>query len=157
MQNKEHIISERKIDVKKFLPHRGSMLMVDRLVYFTADEVKTAFAVTSDCIFVQNGKLSESGIIEHMAQTCSINTGSRYFADSDLEENDAKVLGFISSIKKASIYRLPILGETIETKSTEISRFETSTYMLTTMKGEVKVADEIIAKAEMALYLHKNV
>ena len=88
-------------DVHNFLPHRAPMLMVDKLLSLTDDSVSSSFRITTSCPFINTNQfLSESGLIENNAQTCSAIVGQKFFDDSDLEGTGNKVVGFISTIKK---------------------------------------------------------
>ena len=91
------------------------MLMVDTLLSIDNESVKTDFLITSDCIFVDDNVLSESGLIENAAQTCSAIVGKSYFDEEDVEGKNTKLVGFISGVKSFNIIKLPQLNETIVT------------------------------------------
>jgi len=48
------------------------MLLTSTLSYLDAETVETNFDITPDCIFLQNGRLTETGLIENAAQTSAI-------------------------------------------------------------------------------------
>ena len=76
------------------------MLMVTRLVHIDDASVHTQFNVTEDCVFVKNEILSETGLIENAAQTCSAIVGQSYFDKDDLQGEGNNLVGYISAIKK---------------------------------------------------------
>lgn len=142
------------IDIKKFLPHREPMLLVDELKNITETSVETTFKVSNSCIFVSNNTLNEVALIENAAQTCSAIVGRKYFDDSD-EENDSKVVGFISAIKSFNTYKLPIVDTIITTKSNLITKFDAGSYSICTMKGEIFIDSEVIANFTMNLFIQE--
>jgi len=61
----------RNIDISNFLPHQSPMLMVSRLSYIDDTHVIAEFEVHETCIFLHDGVMAESGLIENLAQVCS--------------------------------------------------------------------------------------
>ena len=145
------------VDLRKFLPHRKSMLMVDRHLVLTDDIIKTEFEILKDNIFVANGFFQESGLIENIAQTCSIIVGSSYFSDSDADgENNSDVIGFISAIKFINIHKLPKINSTLLSIGNLKSRFDGDGFSICTMLGEVYCDDELLLDCELKLFIKKN-
>lgn len=143
------------VDIKKFLPHRKPMLMVDSLKKLTNNSVETSFNISSECVFVSNGTFKEVGLIENAAQTCSIIVGKDFFSEFDTENNN-RVVGFISSVKSFKIYKLPIIDNTITTKSNLITKFDTSSYSICTMEGEIfNNQKKLIASFIMNLFIQE--
>jgi predicted hotdog family 3-hydroxylacyl-ACP dehydratase len=145
-----------QLDVHNFLPHRAPMLMVDKLLTLTKDTVSSSFSIDEDCPFVNaSGNLSEIGLIENNAQTCSSIVGQIFFAEDDIEGTSAKVLGFISVIKKANIYSLPKVSDTIITKASLISRLKTGEFIMCTMKTSSFNNEELIVDCTMNLIIRE--
>jgi hypothetical protein len=133
------------------------MLMVDKLITLNESVVKTKFVIPENCIFNNNSSLVESGLIENMAQTCSIILGCSYFFDDDgLVENNSDVIGFISSIKKLQIYKLPIVNDILTTTGEIISRIDGKDYSICEMKGNIVSNDKIILDCTLNLFIKKN-
>ena len=82
------------------------MQMVDTITDISNTHVVTEFEVKSTCIFVEEGKFAEVGLIENMAQTCSAIVGQFLFG---IEDTSNYVIGYISAIKKLEIFTLPCL------------------------------------------------
>lgn len=101
-------MKENLIDIKKFLPHRSPMLMVDYITELTENKVVTNFIPKKNNLFSTDTHLSEIGLIEHAAQSCSSIIGQNFFKTSE----DNRVIGFIVNIKKINLFQLP----KIETK-----------------------------------------
>ena len=112
------MIIPEQIDIRKFLPHRAPMLMVDKLVAIDEHSASCQFHVSEGCLFVKDGELSSSGLIEHAAQTSTAVVGQRFFPEG---KSGAPVLGFISAVKNIEIGTLPRAGQTIITRSTLVT------------------------------------
>ncbi len=147
---------DENIDVKKFLPHRGSMLMVDKHTELSEKIVRTKYKVTEDSLFNENDYISEFGLIENIAQTCSVIVGSSYFINSKKEENNSDVIGYISTIKSINIYSLAKVNSVLFSKGELISRFDGEGYTICNMKGEIKCNDKIILDCQLNLFIKKN-
>lgn len=104
--------------IESFIPQRFPMIMVDKLIFFSEEKIVAGLKVSQDNIFVKNFFLSEPGIIEHMAQSVALHTGFDFF----LKKQDPPT-GYIGSIKKIQIERLPQIDEEIETEVTIIQEF----------------------------------
>ena len=97
-------------EIKKLIPHREPMIMVDS--FFGIDEgvSYSGLTVTEDNIFVENGHLSEAGVIEHIAQSAAAHAGFVSLAD-----NKPAALGFIGAVNKCKILTLPRLNDKLFT------------------------------------------
>lgn len=84
--------------------------MVDKLLQFETNKVVAGLKVLETNIFVRKGKLTEPGIIEHMAQTVALYTGYQYH----IKKQPAPV-GYIGAIKEAAIFELPVVGDQLVT------------------------------------------
>lgn len=140
-------MSVTNVNIQDFLPHREPMLMVDSLLELTKEKVITTFKIKEDNLFLFNNQLQESGIIENMAQTCSSIVGQSFFEDND----DTKVIGFITSIKKVSIFSLPNLGEEIITKASLLSQYEN----ICMISCETFVGEQLLGNAEINLFIQE--
>lgn len=145
------------VDIRKFLPHRKSMLMVDRLVSLSPESVETEYRIKDNSLFLKNNLFVEAGLIENIAQTCSVIAGSTYFNKGDeLKENDSAVIGYITNIKTVKIVRLPQVGETLISKGTMLSRFDFDHNLTCVMKGEIHTSKGILLEGLLNLFIKKN-
>jgi predicted hotdog family 3-hydroxylacyl-ACP dehydratase len=145
------------IDIKKYLPHRSPMLMVDLILVMDDEKVETIFEIKEDAIFIQNGVLTEVGLIENAAQTCSSVVAKDYFVDENNQDKaDVNVVGFISAIKTLKIHKLPNVGETIKTIATLVSKFVSSDYCLCTMDCKTFHNEELLLEGEINLFIQEN-
>lgn len=150
-------MKETIIDIQKFLPHREPMLMVDHITELNETTVKSVFYIKENNLLVENSFFSESGLIENAAQTCSAIVGQTFFLDIHGKvKEDAKVIGFISGIKKASVYKKPKIKDSIKTECHLTSRFDTEAYSICTMNCSTYLEDELIFEAEINLIIQEN-
>ncbi len=105
-------------DIAHLIPQKEPFVMVDTLVGFTSDKIYSSFQVSQDNLFVENSVFLESGLVENMAQTVALHTGYDFFT-----KGEQPPLGYIGSIKKITINRLPALHETIYTEATILHEF----------------------------------
>lgn len=146
------------IAIKNYLPHLKPMLMVDTVDHICAQEALTRFTVTDACIFLTNNQLTETGLIENAAQTCSAISGQYYFEKEPCADtqNNPNVIGYISSIKKITIHQLPKLGCEIQTKATLIAQVAMTDYTICTLKVTIFGTDIVFLDGEMNLFLQRK-
>jgi predicted hotdog family 3-hydroxylacyl-ACP dehydratase len=98
-------------DISKLIPQKKPFVMVDTLLDFSSNHVVSSFKISENNLFLKNNTLLESGLIENMAQTVALHTGFDFFI-----KNEVPPTGYIGSIKKIDIFKLPILNDIITTK-----------------------------------------
>ena len=143
------------IDIANFLPHREPMLMVTSVLEIDDASVSTQFHITEDCVFLDNGELSETGLIENAAQAASGVVGQTFFEKDDLEGTGNKLVGYISAIKKVEIFQLPKVGETIITKAKLLSRFDTGEMTMCSLEAHTFLAEKLIVSSIMNFLIHE--
>jgi len=126
------------------------MQMVDTITDISNTHVVTEFEVKSTCIFVEEGKFAEVGLIENMAQTCSAIVGQFLFG---IEDTSNYVIGYISAIKKLELFALPKVQEVVRTEAELLSRFDTDEYYICSMRCNAFAGDILMATAEMNLVI----
>jgi len=126
------------------------MQMVDTITDISNTHVVTEFEVKSTCIFVEERKFAEVGLIENMAQTCSAIVGQFLFG---IEDTSNYVIGYISAIKKLELFALPKVQEVVRTEAELLSRFDTDEYYICSMRCNAFVGDILMATAEMNLVI----
>ncbi|TYB79885.1 hypothetical protein ES674_02030 [Bizionia myxarmorum] len=115
--------------------------MVDSLLEFSEQHLVSNFTIAATNIFVENGQLSEPGLIENMAQSVALHTGYVYHL-----KNEPAPTGYIGAIKSITIEKLPKLNENISTKVQILHEFMGITMVEIQVFNE---AQEEIAKGEM--------
>lgn len=130
--------------IKKLLPHREPMMMVDSLLEFSEGKATVGFTILKDNLFVANNEFSETGLIEHMAQAAALYTGYKNYVD-----NQPAKEGFIASIKTLSIQQLPKVKDCLKTEVGIVYEM----MHITIVKLSIFNANIEIANAEMNLVL----
>jgi predicted hotdog family 3-hydroxylacyl-ACP dehydratase len=117
--------------------------MIDALLHVDERTTRTSLRVRDDNIFFEDGRLTESGVIENIAQTCAARMGyiNKYMY------NDTVKLGFIGSIRNMEIVRLPAAGETLVTQITVLEEI----FKMTLVSATVCAGDDPIATSEMKI------
>jgi len=142
-----------KIDISNFLPHRPPFLLLDKILNLTDDEVSASFLIKEDNLFVENNHFNEMGLVENAAQTCSSIVGRSYFDDDDTEGEGAKLIGFISAIKKITAFSCPKVGSTIISKAKLTSRFDTDSYSVCALECNIFEGSTLLLSCEMNLII----
>jgi predicted hotdog family 3-hydroxylacyl-ACP dehydratase len=132
-----------EINILELLPQRPPFVMVDALLYCDRETTKTAFQVREENIFCDNGQLTESGLIENIAQTCAARMGyiNKYIC------RDTVKLGFIGAIRNMELFRLPRTGESINTQINTLEEI----FRMTLVSASITAGEELIASCEMKI------
>jgi len=109
-----------KESITNFIPQRAPFVMIDALESASDEGFKTQFNIEEGNLFLQNGVLSESSLIENIAQTCAAGFG---YVNMQKGTGEGQ-LGFIGAISKLFVSNQAKLGDLIETNITVISSFE---------------------------------
>ena len=126
--------------IETLIPQRDPMVMVSSLESYEEKSLVTTFRVERACIFVADGKLMESGLLEHMAQAVALHTGYSYF----LRGEQAPV-GYIGAMPKVEIRALPRVNDVVVSTIEIMQEF----MGITLVEIESKVNGETIASARM--------
>lgn len=147
----------QSVDIKKYLPHRTPMLMVDEIISIDDHQVITNFKIQKNNIFVKNNIFLESGLIENAAQTCSAIVAQPLFTSTKkFLKKELKVIGFISAIKNLKVHQLPQTESLIQTKAVLGSRFDTDDYALCTMFCSTLHEENLLFEAEINLFIQEE-
>ncbi len=119
-------------EIKTFIPQREPMLMVDTLYACDEASVETGLTIAADNLFVDGKLFSESGMIEHIAQSAATFAGY-----NDWINKRPIVLGYIAEIKKFSLKAPAHVGDMLRTSLTVQSQAMNITLMnaVTTIGG----------------------
>lgn len=134
----------KDIPLNELIPQRPPFVMIDRLM--SSDEVysTTELEVREDNIFVENERLTASGLIENIAQTCAARIG--YI---NLSSGQPVKIGVIGSISNLTIARTPKVREKL---TTTIQLLE-EVFNVTMVLASIKIGDEEIVSANMKIAL----
>lgn len=136
-----NILKHKITEINGLIPQKFPFVMVDSLNYFSENEVISSLTVGKDNILCDDIGLTESGMIENMAQTVALHTGYDFY-----RKNEQAPTGYIGSVKKVTINQRPKIGETITTKATILQEFMGVTMVSIQMMNSL---EEVIATSEM--------
>lgn len=133
-----------ELTIEELIPQRPPFVMIDRLV--SSDEVYsvTELSIREDNLFVEDGRLSASGLIENIAQTCAARIG--YI---NLNHGQTVKIGVIGSISNLNIERTPKVGEKL---TTTIKLLE-EVFQMTLVEAVIASDNEEIVHANMKIAL----
>jgi predicted hotdog family 3-hydroxylacyl-ACP dehydratase len=104
--------------VEGLIPQKAPFVMVDKLIHFSEEKLIAGLTIPEGNIFVQQGKFTEPGIIEHMAQSVALYTGYQFYL-----KNEPAPTGYIGSIKHVSVTELPATGSELVTEVSVLQEF----------------------------------
>ena len=133
----------RSIDIHELLPQKEPFVMIDRLVHFDMTRTVTETYIDNNRLFLEDGRLSASGLVENIAQTCAARIG--YFNKYILKKGIQ--IGFIGAVRNLKIDGLPKVGDVITTVVDVVE--EVFGMILAT--AVVKSADSIIVTTEIKI------
>lgn len=140
------------LEVHRYLPHKKPMLMVDGIRSITAEGVECEFFISPESVFVEDGYLTESGMIENAAQASSCIVAQTYF----LDETDKEVIGFISSIRRVAIHQQPAAGTLIITRAELLSRFDSENYSTCRVLCRTFQEEILLLEGEINLFIREE-
>lgn len=132
--------------VEQLIPQKAPFVMVDKLIQFGENTLIAGLTVPKGNIFVEGGKFTEPGIVEHMAQSVALYTGYQYHL-----KNEPAPTGYIGSIKEVDILELPETGDSIVTEVSVLQEF----MGITLVDIITKKNDKTIATSQMKTVLAK--
>jgi predicted hotdog family 3-hydroxylacyl-ACP dehydratase len=135
--------------VHKLIPQGHPMIMVDTLIEHNEHLTKTGFHISSDNLFVSNGKLSGEGLLENMAQSAALRTG--WVASKRQQEQLAfkPPVGVIGAVKNFKVHKLPACNAEITTEIILQAEFMNASMIA----GRVMLGNEILAEGELKIFL----
>ena len=136
-------MDSEKINILDLIPQQQPFVMIDSLLHFDMVLTITGMKIAEDNMFVENGVLTESGVIENIAQTCAARMG---YINRHLCADTVKI-GFIGSIKDLIIEELPRVGDELKTTIA----VESEIFAITLVKAKVEIGDKLIASCEMKI------
>ncbi|MBQ8608459.1 MAG: pseudouridylate synthase [Bacteroidaceae bacterium] len=131
------------LDIHSLLPQQEPFIMVDQLKHFDMKRIVTSTKIYSDNIFVKSNKMSPSGLIENMAQTCAARIGyiNKYILKKGIQ------IGFIGAVRDFVVHQLPKVDDVIYT---EIDVQE-EVFGMILVSASIKTTESVCATAELKI------
>jgi predicted hotdog family 3-hydroxylacyl-ACP dehydratase len=133
-----------KEDIHKVIPQRDPMVLIDDLLEQSQVKSVTQFVVPEGHVLLDGDELSESGLIENIAQSAAAGVGYEYFT-----KNEPAPVGFIGAVSKLQIMRRPKIAQKLET-TIEVTHQLTG---ITVIQGTSTIDGELAATCEMKIFL----
>ena len=133
-----------ELTIEELIPQRPPFVMIDRLVSSDEEYSVTELSIREDNLFVEEGRLSASGLIENIAQTCAARIG--YI---NLNLGQTVKIGVIGSMSNLNIERTPKVGEKL---TTTIKLLE-EVFQMTLVEAVIASDNEEIVHANMKIAL----
>lgn len=133
--------------ILNYIPQRPPIVLISRIYKCDETSVVTGFDIIDEHLLTQNGSLTESGIIENMAQTAASMAGY----EAVVKQTQPRV-GFIANIKNLNIHFLPKSGNEI---LTEVST-KTQVMNVSIIEAKSFCNNELVASCEMKIFLQEN-
>lgn len=132
-------------DIKKLIPQRDPIMMVDKFFAVEGETAETGLTVTERNFFIEeDGLMAEPGLIEHIAQSASAFAGHKA-----LMAGLPTPIGYIGEVKKFHCYQRPGVGaelHTFVTMGAEVNG-------VTLLTGETFVDDTKVADTQMKIFV----
>ena len=129
----------RHIPIEPLLLQAPPFRFVDRLDRFDREEVVTSFTVPADGPLVEDGCLTEAGLVENMAQSSAARIG---YISVYIDHVPVRI-GYLGQIKNLEINRLPRCGEVLSTTV----RLRQEVFGITLVEARVCQGEEMVAQA----------
>jgi predicted hotdog family 3-hydroxylacyl-ACP dehydratase len=134
-------------NILELVPQRAPFLMVDGILESDEKKTITSFHIKEDNILVKDGKLSEAGLIENIAQTAAARAGV-----TAIQENRPVAIGYIAAVQNLEIITLPATNNTIHTEI--IADNEILNVLL--ISGKATCNGKLLAKCNMKIFIDQN-
>ncbi len=131
-------------ELLELIPQRPPVVMIDKFLYSDETTSISGLLIPPTCVFCENGFLSESGLVENIAQTAAAGVGY-----GCKKENKKVPLGFIAAIKNLEIFDLPSQGNELRTEVKIINQVMD----VTIISGIVSTGTTLLAQCEMRIFL----
>ncbi len=132
-----------KQNIKTYIPQREPFIMIDGLVSANKEGFESTFEIQVENLFLENGQLSESALVENIAQTCAAGFG---YLGSLNGESEAR-LGFIGAVSKLEVFASAKLMDQIDTAVTIVNSFEN----IHLIEGVAKCNGTALMKCQMKI------
>lgn len=138
-------------NIKLLIPQREPFIMVDEIEAADDTHAVSAFYVrTGNYFLLPDGTMAETGVMEHVAQSCSALKGLITICHPEERSAGGKApIGLIGEVKHFECQRRPRHGETITTTIAFTLVFG----QVTLAEGTCRVGDEQIAKIKLKIFM----
>ncbi len=140
-------------DVLKYIPQRNPIVVVHGLTDHSENQSTSIFNVEEGHLFVRDGKLLPSGLMENIAQTAALRSGYHFAKLAEaVGEMEEPPIGFIGALKNFVVDDLPSVGSVLYTTV----KMTHEVMGMQVVEGAVMCGKNIIASCEMKIFLSQE-
>ncbi|MCF8275348.1 MAG: hypothetical protein K9J17_01335 [Flavobacteriales bacterium] len=140
-------------DVLKFIPQRAPIVVVHGLISHSENISISEFHVEEGHLFVRDGKLLPSGLMENIAQTSALRSGYHFSQQIQVGgEMKEPPIGFIGALKNFLVQDLPSVGSVLKTNVTVMHEV----MGMQVVEASVQCGRNVIASCEMKIFLSQE-
>ena len=134
-------------DILSLIPQRPPFVMIDSILHYDEAVTLSVFKIMVGNILLENGRLSEAGLVENIAQTAAARAG--FIASTT---GQPVQVGYIGSLKNLRVYDLPKPDDVLETEIT----VENQIFDVTVVIGKVWCNNLLLAECEMKIFIGQS-
>ena len=134
-------------NILELVPQRAPFLMVDGVIESDEQKTITSFYIKEDNILVKDGRFSEAGLIENIAQTAAARAGI-----TAARKHQPVVIGYIAAVQNLEIIALPETNTTIHTEITA----DNEILNVLLISGKATCNGMLLAKCNMKIFIDQN-
>ncbi len=124
------------------------MVMIDELISCDEKVTVTSFRISEDCLFTSQGLLTETGLLENIAQTAAARTG--WLAKMRAAGGEMKIpVGVIGAVKDFKLNFMPEGGSLLTTQLTTTNEI----FNALIAHGIIRLGERVVAECEMKIFL----
>jgi predicted hotdog family 3-hydroxylacyl-ACP dehydratase len=131
--------------IAELIPHRAPMCWIDSLIDCTNTTANATAHFTTEHFAVENGEVSETALVECVAQTVAAALGQRQRGS---EKTSAANNGMLAAVLNFKILARPPLDQTLTISIRELKRLGP----MLMVSGTITCAGQTIATGELSLY-----
>lgn len=109
-----------KENIQALIPQRPPFVMIDELHTASESGFTSQFTIEDSNLFIENGQLSESAVVENIAQTCAAGFG---YVGQQKGEGAGKI-GFIGAVSRLTCEGEVEAGDIINTEVEILNTFD---------------------------------
>ncbi|MBG9376672.1 3-hydroxyacyl-ACP dehydratase [Panacibacter sp. DH6] len=136
-----------ELNILDLVPQRAPFLMIGELIASDDKTTTTTFEIKPGNILTENGKFSEAGLIENIAQTAAARAGV-----TAIRKNKPVAVGYIAAVQNLEVFSLPSVNSTIHTEITA----DNEILNVLLISGKATCNGELLAKCTMKIFIDQN-
>lgn len=127
------------MDILRLIPQKPPFVFVDRIYDLSEMTFKSEFTIGEKSLLTRDGHFSETGIVEHIAQSMAAFIG--------YHNQDNVRIGVVASVDSLAFGTLPSCGDRIWTEITILNKV----FDITHIKAVSYCGNQVVAEGKMKL------